>query len=182
MKDLMRQRIAIDTSLETVINAQIKMEAQSSSAYLAMAAWCDAQGYENSATFFYDQAEEERAHMLKLFKFISDMGAQPISPEVAAVNHDFSSLREVFESALEMEIAVTESINAIVVACRKVNDFATESFMGWFVKEQVEEEFIARRAVELLDMLSNDDNGLVLFDDRVLNITYTNPYAPEEGE
>ena len=60
----------------------------------------------------------------------------------------------------------------IVAACRKVNDFATESFLQWFVKEQVEEEFIARRAVELLEMLTNDENGWLLFEERVLGITY----------
>lgn len=172
MKDILRQSTSISEDLSQLLNKQIQLEAQSSAAYLAMAAWCDANGYDNSATFFYSQSDEERQHMLKIFKYMSDMGGRPTSPIVNASNHDYSTLREVFETALEQEITVSESINFIVSACRKANDFATEEFMMWFVKEQVEEEFVARRAVELLDMLTDDPNGLLLFDERVSKISY----------
>jgi len=111
--------------------------------------------------------------MLKMFHYVSDMGGQPTVATVDAPQNDFSSLREVFEIALESEINVTESINQIVGACRKVNDFATENFMQWFVKEQVEEEFIARRALEFFDMLGEDPASLLLIDERILNISYT---------
>ncbi len=172
MKDLLRHRVAISEDITLLINAQIQKEAQSSTAYLAMAAWCDTQGFENSASFFYEQSSEEREHQLKLFKHLADMGAHPIAPAVNATNHDFASLRDVFEAALELEITVTESIHNIVSACRKTNDFATEEFMRWFVKEQVEEEFVARRAIELLDLLGDDQKGLVMFDERVKSIEY----------
>jgi len=168
----MRQSTSISEGISILLNKQIQLEAQSSAAYLAMAAWCDANGYENSASFFFAQSDEERQHMLKIFKYMGDMGANPVSPIVNESNHDYSSLREVFETALEKEIAVSDSINHIVSACRKSNDFPTEELMRWFVQEQVEEEFVARRAIELLDMLSNDTNGLLLFDERVNKIKY----------
>lgn len=173
MKDLMRHRTAISEDIATLLNRQIQLEAQSSGAYLAMAAWCDANGFENSANFFYAQSNEERVHMLKIFKYMADMGASPVSPVVKETNHDYSTLREVFETALEQEISVSDSINHIVAACRKANDFPTEELMRWFVTEQVEEEFIARRAIELLDMLSSDQNGLIMFDERVSKISYS---------
>lgn len=173
MKDLMRHSTAISEDIAILLNKQIQLEAQASASYLAKAAWCDANGFENSADFFFAQSDEERAHMLKIFKYMSDMGASPVSPSVKETNHDFSSLRDVFETALEQEIAVTDAIGHLVAACRKVNDFATEELMRWFVAEQVEEEFVARRAIELLDMLSSDQNGLVMFDERVNKISYS---------
>ncbi len=173
MKDLIRQETSLKEKIATLLNKQIKIEAESSAAYLAMAAWCDAHGFDKSGEFFYQQSAEEREHMLKIFKYLSDMGAQPVSPEVPMTNHDFSSLREVFETMLEAELTVTDAINNIVAECRKENDFATEEFMRWFVKEQVEEVFVARRALELLDMLSNNENGLLLFDDKVGDISYS---------
>lgn len=48
------------------------MEHQASAQYLTMASWCDVQGYVGSANFFYAQADEERQHMLKIFKFVTE--------------------------------------------------------------------------------------------------------------
>ena len=47
MKDLMRLRTSLKEELELALNAQVKMEAESSSKYLAMAAWCDRNGFSN---------------------------------------------------------------------------------------------------------------------------------------
>ena len=173
MKDLLRQSTSVDEAVSDLINKQIKMEAQSSYAYLGMAAWCDMNGWENSADFFYTQSDEERIHMLKLFRYLADAGAVPVPPTVEPASSDYASLREVFEAALEAEIAVTTSINTIVSMCRQKNDFATESFMQWFINEQIEEEFVARRALELIDLLGTDNQGLIMFDERVNSISYT---------
>jgi len=173
MKDLLRQKVAVQESILTLLNNQIKLEAQSSASYLAMAAWCDQNGYDGSASFFYSQSDEERTHMLKLFHFVSDMGGVAVSAAVKSPQSEFSALRDVFELALESEINVSESIHQIVAACRKANDFATENFMQWFVKEQIEEEFIARRALELFDMLDNDPRSLLMIDERIGKIKYS---------
>ncbi len=93
-----------------------------------------------SAEFFYKQSSEEREHMLKIFRFINENGGTAYSPEVNNVTHEFNSLQEIFETALDQEIEVTRSINNIVTKCRKVQDFASESFLQWFVNEQMEEE------------------------------------------
>ena len=41
--------------------------------------------------------------------------------------------------ALEQEKRVTEQINGLLRIAREENDFASEQFMQWFIKEQVEE-------------------------------------------
>ncbi|MEM9673323.1 MAG: ferritin [Bacteroidota bacterium] len=180
MKDLMRQRTSIKPEIVDILNEQVRIEATASAAYLAMAAWCDQHGWDNSADHFYTQADEERMHMLKLFRYVSDMGAAALSPKVGEVQHDFSSLRDVFETALDNEIHVTESINKIVAACRNANDFATESFMQWYVQEQVEEEYVARRALELFDIMGDSGMDLILIDERIPKIVYQE--AGGEGE
>ncbi len=43
------------------------------------------------------------------------------------------------ELALEQEKRVTEQINSLLRIAREENDFASEQFMQWFIKEQVEE-------------------------------------------
>lgn len=166
---------SLNNEIQDVLNEQIKMEAQSSALYLAIAAWCGGQGYDNSSEFFFLQAEEERAHMLKLFRYICDLGGTAISPEVAKVNTEFNSLKEAFERALEAEQKVSKSINTIVACTRKNQDYGTENFMQWFVEEQIEEEFIMRRAVELFDLMGEDKLAIFMIDERIPKIQFAKP-------
>jgi ferritin len=108
MKDLLRLRTSLTEEIETLLNEQIKVEAHSSSVYLAMSAWCNRNGFDNSAQYFQKQSGEEREHMLKLFEFVNDMGGRAISPEVTNIPQEFESFRIVFETALQQEIYVSD--------------------------------------------------------------------------
>ena len=65
----------MNTTIEKLLNDQIKYEASASMQYLAMASWADQKGYNGVAEFFYLQSEEERAHMIKLVKFVNENSA-----------------------------------------------------------------------------------------------------------
>ena len=65
---------------------------------------------------------------------------------------------------LEHEIEVTKSINTIVDHCFNVKDFATFSFMQWYVTEQREEETLARRALEIFEIIGEEGIGLWTID------------------
>lgn len=172
MKDLLRSRTSLLEEIEKLLNDQIKMEARSSATYLAMASWCDRNGYDNSANFFYKQSDEEREHMLKIFKYVSDVGGRAISPEILNVAQEFESFKDVFEKALEQEISVTHSINRIVDKCHKSRDYTTATFLQWFLTEQVEEEYIGRRALELFDVIGEEGVGRYMIDKQIPKITY----------
>ncbi|MFI2741336.1 ferritin [Zhouia sp. PK063] len=171
MKDLVRQKILIHVEVMDLLNAQIQKEAHSSAVYLAMASWCDHNGLFNSAKFFYDQSDEEREHMLKIFKFINDNGGIAYSPSIDGVSHDYESLEEIFENALDQEIMITKSIHSIVTKCRQVQDYTTEYFLQWFIKEQMEEEQTMRKALELFDLMKGKEQiALKLIDERIPSI------------
>ncbi|MFY0688046.1 MAG: ferritin [Cyclobacteriaceae bacterium] len=172
MKDILRRHQVLKQEIVDILNKQVKIEAHSSAAYLAMAAWCDVNGYDNCAEHFFNQSEEERKHQLKLFKYLTDMECAAISPTVAESQHEFADLRSVFEKALEMEISVTDAIHDVVRECRNQSDIATEEFMRWFVQEQIEEEYVARRILELFDVLGEDKIALGMIEERVLGVTY----------
>jgi ferritin len=172
MKDLLRLRTSLTEEVEQLLNEQVKMEASASANYLAMAAWCDRNGFEHSADFFYKQSDEEREHMLKLFKYISDLGGRAISPDVANIPQEYESFKTVFEKALEQEIAVTQSINRIVDKCHKAKDYTTATFLQWFLNEQVEEEYVARRALELFDVIGEEGTGRFFIDKQIPKISY----------
>ncbi|TLU99398.1 ferritin [Dyadobacter luticola] len=170
MKDLLRQRTSLKEEIEILLNNQVKMEAEASSKYMAMASWCDRNGFRNSAKYFMKQSDEEREHMVKIFNYLMYVGGTAISPEIGAVRQEYATFRSVFEAALQGEIAVTQSINRIVTQARKEEDYATENFLQWFVKEQTEEEDNARHALELFDMIGEDGTGLYMIDKAILKI------------
>ncbi len=167
MKDIVRQKIGINVDIMDMLNEQIKKEAHSSAVYLAMASWCDQNGLDNSAEFFYKQSTEEREHMLRIFRFINENGGTAYSPEVSNVTHEFNSLQEIFESALDQEITVTKSIHNIVGKCRKVQDYGSEGFLQWFVLEQMEEENKIRKILEMFDLMGTDGMALKMIDERI---------------
>lgn len=172
MKDLLKLKSSLTEEIENILNAQVKVEAHSSSLYLAMSAWCDDQGLDNASKFFAKQSEEERAHMLKLFNYISNRGGRPISPEVTNIPVDFESFRSVFEQALEQEMFVTQQFNNMADLCVKSKDYVTFNFIQWFLAEQVEEEYVARRILELFDIIGEDGTGRWEIDRNIVKVTF----------
>jgi len=132
-----------------------------------MASWCDTKGYANSANFLYKHSEEERMHMLKLFHYINEAGGLALQPEITGIKHTFKSLKEVFDLILGHEIEVTKSINKLVDHCFTIKDFTTFNFLQWYVTEQREEETLARRAVELFDLIGEEGMGLWTIDQEI---------------
>ncbi len=158
---------SITTETEGLLNKQIVMEGKSSAAYLSMGSWCETQGFEVSAQFLYKHSEEERMHMLKLFRYVNAAGGHALQPEISKIKHVFKSLREVFKTVLDHELEVTKSINSIVDHCFRMKDFATFNFLQWYVIEQREEETIARRAVELFNLIGEEGIGLWTIDQEI---------------
>lgn len=172
MKDLLKLKSSLTEEIENILNTQIKVEAHSSSLYLAMSAWCDDQGLDNASRFFAKQSDEERAHMLKIFNYISSRGGKPISPEVTNIPQDFESFRGVFEQTLEQEMFVTEQFNNIAAKCQQVKDYVTFNFLGWFLEEQVEEEYVARRILELFDVIGEEGTGRWEIDRHLVKVCF----------
>jgi bacterioferritin B len=122
------------------LNAQIGREFNAAHQYTAVAAYYDRETFPRLAKFFYDQAEEERGHALKMVNYLRDTSSELKLGEVKAPRTDFPNHVEPIKLALDSERNVTVEISKIFDIARETNDFASESFMQWFVDEQVEEE------------------------------------------
>lgn len=162
---VIRKQMSINPEVMDLLNNQVAMEMKASASYLAMASWCDQRGLLNSTSFFYKQAEEEREHAMKIFSFINDNGGAAVSPSINNVNNNFESLRGVFETGLENEISVTESIFNIFKIARKQGDLISEVFLQWFVTEQAEEEDVFRSILDVFDLMA--DMPLQMIDERL---------------
>ncbi|MCB9188944.1 MAG: ferritin [Flavobacteriales bacterium] len=156
--------------IEKALNKQIELEASSSQFYLAMASWAETQGLNGTAAFLYKHSDEERLHMLKLIKFINERGGMAVIPSLTKPPTKYASIKEIFESLLEHELNVTDSINNVVDVCLSEKDYTTHNFMQWYVSEQLEEEALARNIIDKLNMIGNDKGGLYLFDRDLENL------------
>ena len=78
-----------------------------------------------------------------------------ISPQ-----RNFKSPLAIFEQSLEHEKSVTARINLLYSIAVKENDYASQSFLNWFVDEQVEEEKNATEIVEWLKMSGESAQAL----------------------
>jgi bacterioferritin B len=121
------------------LNEQIEREYGAHQQYAAVAVYYDALTLPRMAAFFYAQALEERGHAMMMVQYLLDAGEQPVIPGVAAPKVDFADIVEPVRVALEQEKRVTDQISGLVAIAREANDFASEQFMQWFLKEQVEE-------------------------------------------
>lgn len=154
----------ISSKIEEALNRQIDLEGYSSSYYLAMASWCEFKGYNGIAKFLYHHSDEERMHMLKLFKYINDRGGLALVPGLEAPPKDYSSIQSIFETILSHEIKVSNEINALVELCMQEKDYTTHNFLQWYVAEQIEEESLARNLLDKLKLIGDDKGGMYLFD------------------
>jgi bacterioferritin B len=121
------------------LNQQIGHELSAHNQYLSCAIHYDALTMPQMATFFYAQALEERSHALMMVQYLLDTDESVAVPAIEAPVSSFSDVVAPVELALAQEKRVTDQINALLVTAREESDFASEQFLQWFIKEQVEE-------------------------------------------
>ncbi|MCG8475727.1 MAG: ferritin [Cytophagales bacterium] len=172
MKDLLTQERSITLEVEAALNKQIMLENQSCHNYMAMASWCRQNGFDHAYEFFMNQSDEEREHMKKFYRYIDNVGGKASPGKVNPAKEDFDSFRQVFEYMLEQEIAISKSINGLAGLAEKFQDYSTAEFMDWFLAEQREEVYTARRILKLFDIMGHDGIGLYHIEKELANIEY----------
>ncbi|MEO7198233.1 MAG: ferritin [Solirubrobacterales bacterium] len=128
-----------DSNFAAALNEQVGNEFAAHQQYLAIAAYYDAETLPRLAAFFYHQAVEERNHAMMLTQYLLDADLAVVVPGVAAPESGFPDIVAPVELALAQEKRVTAQISALAAKARDGGDYQGEQFMGWFIKEQVEE-------------------------------------------
>jgi ferritin len=154
--------------VENILNLQIEREDYSSQLYLSMASWAENIGFEGVSKWFYAQAEEERLHMLKLVRYVNEREGKAVIPGIETPPKEFGDIFEVFKKVLAHEKFISGSINEIVAVCIAENDFTTQSWIQWFVNEQIEEESGVKALLDKLNLLGK--TNLYLFDRDIMSM------------
>jgi bacterioferritin B len=121
------------------LNTQIGHEFAAHQQYVACAAFYDALTMPQMAGFFYAQALEERNHAMMMVQYLINSDAPVRIPGVEGPQVEFDDLVAPVALALDQERRVAAQINELTRIAREESDFASDQFMQWFIKEQVEE-------------------------------------------
>jgi ferritin len=121
------------------LNEQISYEFAAQQQYIANAIYYDGQTLPRLAAFFYAQAVEERNHAMMMVQYLLDADAHVATPGVEAPETEFADIVAPVALALDQERRVSEQIADLAAVAREENDFLSEQFTQWFLKEQVEE-------------------------------------------
>lgn len=150
------------------LNEQITNELNASQAYLAMACLMSDRALVAVEKLLRKQADEERGHALKFLDYILEQDGKVSVQALVQPRSDYSSVVATFEAALEHELKVTRQIHDMVTLADQERDYATRSFLQWFVDEQVEEVSSMRQIVAIARMVP--ETNLLQFESYVRHL------------
>ena len=149
------------------LNEHIGREFAASQQYVAIAAYYDAETLPLLAAHFYRQAVEERNHAMMIVQYLLDAGEPVTIPGVEAPMSEFSDAVAPVALALQQERQVTEQISALASLAREEGDHVGEQFLGWFLKEQLEE---TSSMSDLLRVVERASSNLLLAEEYLARV------------
>jgi bacterioferritin B len=163
------------------LNVQIGNELAAHNQYLACAVYFDALTMPRMAAFFYGQALEERAHAAMMIQYLLDTDSEVVIPAVPAPVSAFDDVVAPVNLALDQEKRVTEQVNGLLRVAREEGDFASEQFMQWFIKEQVEEVATMSDLLAVTTRNRDDIEDIEEYVAREQGVEGTDPSAPRQA-
>ncbi|MBO9596615.1 MAG: ferritin [Cohnella sp.] len=167
----------MNESLSKALNEQMNFELYSAHVYLAIAAYCSGESLDGFANFFMVQAEEEKFHGMKIYKFLNDRGKRATLDGMPVPNNHYESVLDAFEHAYEHEKEVTKRIYRLSDLALDGREHATMQFLKWFIDEQVEEEAMFDSIINKLKRIDKDSNAFFMLDAEFAQRMFTPPAA-----
>lgn len=170
----------VSEKMLNLLNEQIKKELHSAYLYLGIEAYFQDKGLKGMANWFRIQAKEELDHAMKFFHYVNEVGGLAQFGTIEAVTSTYKDPLEAMKISLHHEQYITKSIYSIVDVAQQEKDYKTNSFLQWFVDEQVEDEANAEDNVRNLELVKDHPNGLFMVDREMTTRVYV-PIATEEA-
>ncbi len=167
----------LSEKMQDVLNNQVNKELYSTYLYLSMKAYFNSINLKGFANWMQIQVQEELAHVMKFYNFINERNGKVILVQIEGPPSEWGSPLAIFENAYQHEVKVTGLINNLVNLAIEEKDHATNSFLQWFVTEQVEEESSADEIVQKLKFIGNNPSGLFILDQELATRVFTPPPA-----
>ncbi len=162
----------LNEQVSKLINDQINKEMFSAYLYLDIANFYANKGLTGFQNWYNIQAREEMDHALFFIQYLQNNDFEVELEAIAKPTILYEDLLKPLQEAYKHELYVTDSINTIFNKAQEVNDFRTQQFLQWFIKEQGEEE---KNATDLITKYEWAKNNLFLLDKELALRVYTTP-------
>jgi ferritin len=129
----------ISRELATAFNEQIGHEFGAGLQYVSIASYFNQRHLTLLAGLFFRQADEEQMHARKFVQYVLDTKGELRIPAIPAPAPTFPSAEAAVQAALGWEEEVTRQITGLMDLAVKQNDYLAQSFLQWFIDEQLEE-------------------------------------------
>jgi ferritin len=153
--------VLISRELAKAFNEQIGNEFGASMQYVSIAAHFYQRQLQLLAKLFFKQAEEERMHAQKFVQYLLDTRAELKIPSISAPTPSFATAEEAVQAAVNWEKDVTRQITNLMETALKQNDYIAQSFLQWFIDEQLEEVVKMERMLSIIKQ-SGEKNLLMV--------------------
>jgi ferritin len=153
--------VLISPELAKAFNEQIGHEFGASMQYITIAAHFSQRQLTLLAKLFSEQADEEKVHAMKFVKYLLDTKGGLHIPGIPAPKPAFTTAEEAVQAALNWEKEVTGQITGLMDLAVKDNDYLAQSFLQWFIDEQLEEVVKMDRMLSIIKQ-SGDRNLLMV--------------------
>jgi ferritin len=154
----------INSKVLQALNDQIQKEFASSYLYLAMAAQLENDNLPGFAKWMQAQAQEEWGHGMKIFAHINDRGARVTLQAIEKPKDQYGNPLDIFKAVLDHERKVTASIHQLYELAIAEKDYPAQTFLTWFINEQVEEEKTAEEIVAQLEAVEQHKHAILIMD------------------
>jgi ferritin len=154
----------LSQKMTDALNDQINVELASAYTYLSMSSYCQGANLMGAASWLRLQWEEELDHAMKIIDHVGERDGSVALKAIARPPKKFDSLLDVFEQVLEHEKKVTAAIHKLYNLAVAEKDYASQTFLQWYVNEQVEEENSASEIISMLRLAGDSGPGLFMVD------------------
>ena len=158
----------ISEKMQDALNEQVNKEFYSAYMYLAMSAYCNNIGLPGFSHWMRMQYEEENLHVTKMYDYILDQGGAVHLKTIDEPEQEYGAPVDIFQQTLEHEQYVTGLIHKLMDLAVEERDYATQTFLQWYVTEQVEEESNVNDILAPLRMVGDDKGGLMMIDQQLM--------------
>ena len=165
----------LNEKVASLLNEQINKEFYSAYLYLEFSAYFEDEGLDGFANWYKVQAQEERDHAMLFYQYLQNNGEGVTFEAIAKPEWERGDHMAPLKKALEHEMLITASINAIYAAAYEVRDFRTMQMLDWFIKEQGEEENNAADLITKMELFGGDSKGLYMLNSELKARVYTAP-------
>ena len=142
----------ISETMNQRLNKQMTNEFYAAHLYLDMSCAFIDRGLNIIARWFRGHAHEERVHAMKIFDYVHEVGGHVRLDAIPQPAERPASVEEIVQAALDHELLVTGQINDLMSLADSEKDYATRSFLQWFVDEQVEEVSVVTEVLRLIKL------------------------------